>query len=63
MFACQKKNTVYCATDIPGKDRVKQGYLLSSTLSFLAIDWIMKTTTAQRRNRIQWTMWKQLEDR
>jgi len=58
-----ENNTVYCATDIPGKDSVKQGYLLSSTLSFLAIDWIMKTTTAQRRNRIQWTMWKQLEDK
>jgi len=26
------------------------------------MDWIRKTTTAPRRNTINWTMWKQLED-
>ena len=28
----------------------------------VAIDWIMKTTTQHRRNGIQWTLWRQLDD-
>ena len=40
----------------------KDACLLSSFLFLLAIDCVMKTTTAQRRNGIQWTMWKQLDD-
>ena len=28
----------------------------------VAIDWIMKTTTKNRRNGIQWTLWSQLDD-
>ena len=41
---------------------VKQGCLLSPFLFLLAIDWIMETSTAQKRNGIQWTLWTQLDD-
>ncbi len=39
---------------------VRQGCLLSPFL--IAIDWIMKTSTSERRNGIQWTLWSQLDD-
>lgn len=35
---------------------------MSPFLFLLAIDWIMKTSTRERRNRIQWTLWDQLDD-
>jgi hypothetical protein len=36
---------------------VGEGCLLSPFLFLLAIDWIMKTFTIERRNGIQWTLW------
>ena len=41
---------------------VSQGCLLLPFTFLLTIDWDMKTSTAQRRNGIQWTLWTQLED-
>ena len=44
------------------KTGVRQGGILSPFLFLMVIDWIMKTTTAQRRNGIQWTLTTHLED-
>ena len=41
---------------------VRQGCLLLPFLFLLALDWIMSTSTANRKNGIQWTPWKHLED-
>ena len=41
---------------------VRQGCLLSPFLFILVIDWVMKTTTKEKRNGIQWTMLTQLDD-
>ena len=35
---------------------------MSPFLFLLVIDWIMKVTTEQGRNVIEWTLWKQLDD-
>jgi len=36
---------------------VWQGCLLSPFLFLLAIDWVMKTSTEEKRNGIQWILW------
>ncbi|VDO61705.1 unnamed protein product [Schistosoma margrebowiei] len=44
------------------KTGIRQGCLLSHFLFFLVIDWIMKTSTSERKHGIQWTDRMQLDD-
>ena len=41
---------------------VRQGCIMSSILFLMAIDWVMRKTTADRPRGIQWTLFSQLED-
>ncbi|XP_052223910.1 uncharacterized protein LOC127839561 [Dreissena polymorpha] len=41
---------------------VRQGCLLSLFMLLLTIDWVMKTSTEQKQNGIQWALWKLLKD-
>ncbi|PFX22102.1 putative uncharacterized transposon-derived protein F52C9.6 [Stylophora pistillata] len=41
---------------------VCQGCLISLTMFFLVVDWIMKQTTSDKKSSIQWTFTKELED-
>ena len=41
---------------------MKQGCLLFPSLFLLAIDWVMKQTTQNFRDGIQWTLMQQLDD-
>ena len=62
LSASSKSPMEACPAESYTESTNKDACLLSSFLFLLAIDWVMKTTTAQRRNGIQWTMWKQLDD-
>ena len=41
---------------------VRQGCTLSLFLFLMAIDWVMKQTTQEKKNGIQWTILDQLDD-
>ena len=61
-MACRVVHAGQLTDSFMVKTGVRQGCLLSPFLFLLAIDWIMKKTTTNRRNGIHWTPWSQLED-
>ena len=61
-MTCKVTHTGRLTDSFQVKTGVRQGCLLSPFMFLVAIDWIMKTTTKNRRNGIQWTLWSQLDD-
>ena len=61
-MSCKVAHAGQLSDNFEVKTGVQQGCLLSPFLFLLVIDWIIKTTTAGRRNGLQWTPWKQLDD-
>ena len=61
-MSCRVAHAGQLSDSFEVKTGVRQGCLLSPFLFLLVIDWIMKTTTADRNNGIQWTLWSQLDD-
>nr|KAG5696075.1 hypothetical protein BaRGS_017187 [Batillaria attramentaria] len=61
-MSCRISHAGQLSESFEVKTGVRQGCLLSPFLFLLVIDWIMKTTTAGRKNGIQWTLWTQLDD-
>ncbi len=61
-MACRVIHEGQFTGDLQVRTSVRQGCLLSPFLFLLAIDWVMKRTTEQRRSGIQWTPWTQLDD-
>nr|KAG5712781.1 hypothetical protein BaRGS_007378 [Batillaria attramentaria] len=61
-MSCRIAHAGQSSESLDVKTGVRQGCLLSPFLFPLVIDWIMKTTTAGRKNGIQWTLWTQLDD-
>ena len=61
-MSCQILHEGQLSDSIEVKTGVRQGCLLSPMLFLLAIDWIMKSTTAGMKTGIQWSLMNQLDD-
>lgn len=59
---CQVLHQGYAHEKIEVLAGVRQGCLLSSFLFLLCIDWIMKQTTYNKKNGIQWSLTEHLDD-
>ena len=60
-LSCRVVNEGQLTERFEVKTGVRQGCLLSPALFILAIDWIMRAVTNQKRNGILWTLWSQLD--
>ena len=61
-MTCKVTHVGKISADFEVLTGVRQGCLLSPFLFLVAIDWITRKTTANKRNRIQWTLLTQLDD-
>jgi hypothetical protein len=59
---CQDTHSGKLTSPCTVKTGVKQGCMLSPTIFLMLIDWIMRQTTIDNNNGMQWTFTKQLED-
>ena len=61
-MSCKVLNAGGLSESFTVNTAVKQGCLMAPFLFLLAIDWIMKETTSEQRNGIQWNLGEQLDD-
>ena len=62
VMTCKATHAGKISAGLEVRTLVWQGCLLSLFLFLLAIDWITRKTSANKRNGIQWTMLTQLDD-
>jgi hypothetical protein len=61
-MSCRIVDTSHMSCSFEGKSEVSQDCPLSPFLFLKDIERIMKTSTADRNNSIQWRLWMQLGD-
>ena len=62
MMGCSAESSMKVTEPFEVTTGVRQGCLLSPFLFLLAVDWIIRKATEDKRNGIQWTPFEQQED-